>query len=159
MIKLKDILSEIAVSSSDRIHLSVESIWELDKTKKYTQKITFKPSGIWYAFGTAWKDWVRSEMPEWNDKYSSAYKLDVDSSKILSVKTVEELQRFHDKYSEGEHKYVIDWNSISQKWAGIEFPVYLKSVRLDYLWYSQLDVASGCIWDTSVIRNITPIDL
>jgi len=38
-------------------------------TKKYFQKIGWKPRGFWYACYNSWYMWIKGEMPQWLHKY------------------------------------------------------------------------------------------
>ena len=39
--------------------------------------------------------------------------------------------------------------------AGIIINPYQYTFRLEYDWYEQWDISSSCIWDFSVIKNMT----
>jgi hypothetical protein len=49
-----------------------------------------------------------------------------------------------------------DWNVISKTHSGVLFNIWdISDERLmKYMWYQSLDVASGCIWDTSAISGL-----
>jgi hypothetical protein len=46
----------------------------------------------------------------------------------------------------------IMWAEVAGKYSGIIVAPYSRSRSLTYLWYYGWNCASGCVWDTSVIR-------
>lgn len=137
------------MNQSDRIRMCDEPFNGI-QVEQYKQRITFKPEGLWFGFGTFWIDWVKDEMPEWIK--DGIYKLTIDTSKIL---VVDSLSDFHKKYNVKlyGHAIGINWLRIANEFSGIEIPSYQRDFRLasDYLWYYGWDVASGCIWDKSAL--------
>lgn len=47
-----------------------------------------------------------------------------------------------------------DWAAVAEKYQGVIFETW-ETMHMRYLWYQSLDVASGCVWDTSAIEDIT----
>jgi len=48
----------------------------------------------------------------------------------------------------------IDWIKVQKDYSGIEFNNYDKTEYLykpEYLWYTTIDVLSGCIWNLKLI--------
>lgn len=119
------------------------------------QEHGFKPKGIWYGIGTSWIDWVRTEMPEWEDEH--VFKLDVNESEMLMIHTLEDLYSFTNKY--GGSDRLINWNLVANEYGGIEISPYMWRARMDRRtwWYYPWDVASGCIWNKETITNIEKI--
>lgn len=119
------------------------------------QEYGFKPKGIWYGIGTSWIDWVRTEMPEWEDEH--VFKLDVNESEMLMIHTLEDLYSFTNKY--GGSDGLINWNLVADEYGGIEISPYMWQARMDRRtwWYYPWDVASGCIWNKETITNIEKI--
>ena len=135
----------------------------LDLTQKYDQgKLDFKPTGLYYSIGHAWREWCESEMPEWVKPWN--FYLYMNNSKILLITNTHQLREFCDKYMKKffKYTYLIDWHEVSKSYSGIEFQRYnnLKymSNRGDdyakYLWLYGWDVSGGCIWDLDVIKNV-----
>lgn len=122
--------------------------------RKYKMEIGPKPNGLWYGIGTSWIDWVRSEMPGMERDY--VYLLEVDESKMKIIKNYEELVEFENEYREynlpGTKLAYIDWRRVSEKYGGIEIAPYIWKARNTHFWYYGWDVASGCIWEDSVIK-------
>lgn len=150
----------------DRIHMlrTNGKLTKLDLCKRtYLQRASSKPTGFWYGIDNAWIDWCESEMPEWVTPHR--YKLDIDMSKVLVVDTIEKMRDMNkhvvntDEYFH-KFNYDIDWTYFDKKgYKGIEIPRYMHELRMnhDFFWYYSWDVASGCIWDTSIIKSITKI--
>lgn len=113
-----------------------------------------KPNGLWYAIGTEWIDWVKTEMPSW--EYDHLFKIDINPSKMLMITTENELNNFAKQYAGDE--YGISWKDVSQHYSGIEISPYQWKCRLTIDWYYTWDIASGCIWNRDAIASITKID-
>lgn len=119
---------------------------------------TFKPNGIWYQIDGSWESWVSIEMPDWLVENNNKYELDIDMSNVLVLDTLDKMYSFNTKYKvlDGERLLFesIDWNRLSLDYDGIEIPFYMYSLRMnaDFHWYYSWDVASGCIWNTSIIK-------
>lgn len=95
--------------------------------------------------------------------------LPIDFS-IIRIRNFKDLFFFTEKYGIIECKYlIIDWIKVKEDgWSGIEFSpffslytkIYYKNREknlkflMKYLWYSSLDVSSGCIWNTELIKKI-----
>ena len=150
--------------SKSRIHAGIESKDEFIEYRPSVQpnRPGYKPKGFWYGFGTSWLDWVRSEMPEWESE--NAFLVDIDDSKILKIRTSDELLAFHEKYSKdmmpGYGEEFIDWGKVAVDYPGIEIAPYLWDMRNDSRvpWYYTWDVPSGCIWGYGVIKKIERIN-
>jgi len=183
--KIKEIIQEIYLNeftddeyatiesqySDKRIILSHEN--EIDfYPRDEHQRITYKPKGLWYGFGTSWLEWVRSEMPDWEKDYKSIFLLEINESSVLKLSSKEELIEFTKNYSPSHNsigpsstsyseRNLIDWSMVANKYAGIEINPYIYSARMDEFtnWYYPWDVASGCIWRKSGIKSINKIDL
>ena len=152
MIKFTGLVEELKISDETRIHMSKKP-FELEQ-RVYSQRIGMKPHGFWYGFGNEWIDWTRYEMPNWVGKY--IYKVDIDKSNILEIKTRMDLMVFTRQHQslknvtgEGD---AIDWDVISKKYEGIEINPYQQEARTQYIWYYGWDVASGCIWNLNKVK-------
>lgn len=133
----------------------------IEKLKKKKQCSAWKPTGLWYSIGTAWKDWGVAESFEIRDKY--VYKLTVDYSTILKISSEEEIDQFTRIYGVkapymqdetcSEYHSFINWDKIADQYFGIEISPYLQSRRLNLMWYYVWDVPSGCIWNPGAIQE------
>lgn len=168
---------------------------QLDKSKYYfvspskftrfknvsKQSLTLKPNGLWFACGNAWLKFVIEEKL-WETSYNYLYEIDVDSSKIIYIRTLKEYDDFVDKYSfihkektytppigklPGqwiEHSYVlIDWQKVQKdEYNGLIIcPSLIKKVWKKYkgdidkfIWYYIWDVASGVIWNKKSLKDV-----
>jgi hypothetical protein len=139
--------------NNDRIHMSMNDVPKIYNT---TSELTIraKPTGFWYGFGSSWIDWVNSEMPEWN--YEHIFKIDINTNRVLQIKTLDELIEFDKEYSTNNNygNKNIDWIKVNKRYDGIEINPYQYKARYDISWYYGWDVASGCIWNPKAISNI-----
>ena len=121
------------------------------------QPLALKPTGLWYAAGLSWINWCESEQPDWLKP--RLFKLEMDTSDILQLRTVAETIAFNDRYSQqvrGLHSF-IDWDAVKRDYKGIEIVPYHWELRYSGgIWYYGLDVPSGCLWDLSALRK-TPL--
>jgi hypothetical protein len=125
-----------------------------------------KPSGLWYAVGTEWIEWIESEMPHWLGKVF--YKIEI-SNKVLRIDTMPKFEMLMKNYGEAnkttgfkyspKHNLYINWEKVAKDYSGVEIAPYQWHYRHEYMWYYGWDVASGCIWDKSGISSIKRIDL
>ena len=158
-----------------RIHVTNKPITELiDKTNLQADGIRgfFKPHGLWYADGNSWiefaKDWDSTSKEH-------QYELDVDTSKLLVLRTRKEVIDFTDEYFLKDETIStelleygnVNWKAVAEKYMGIELPDYhknnLRTMFLDrwglrYMWVDAIDVPSGCIWNPAAINKIEKID-
>jgi len=137
---------------------------ELDKVPNFpSQKSGMKPEGLWYACGNDWIQWVSGEMPEWIGRY--IYSLKINEDKMLMIESAEQFKDFEEKYAgRGRGGARLNWKPVAEgdrarglkPYGGIEIcPAQYESQAIS--WYSSWDVASGCIWDPSIITEATLI--
>jgi hypothetical protein len=156
MIKLNQLLHELKLTDDMRIHMSKKP-FELEQ-RIFNQKVSMKPGGFWYGFGSEWIDWTRSQKPEWEGKY--IYSVDIGNTNVLQINTHMELMQFTREYqaNSNEFGYVreegakIDWKKVAGKYGGIEINPYQSEARYQYMWYYGWDIASGCVWNLSRIK-------
>jgi hypothetical protein len=126
-------------------------------TKDYPSQVNdYKPKGLWYDINLSWLDWCDGNMPDWT--YKNHFELDIDKSKILLIDTEKKLLEFDNAYSiqltQRSSIKIMDWESVSKKYSGIEISPYQYGCRYDMLWYYGWDVASGCIWNFDCVKSI-----
>lgn len=134
---------------------------DIIKVKQYfNQPKEFKPIGLWYDIDNSWTEWCKRNMPDWT--YKNHFELEIDESKILIIDTKEKLLYFDKQYSINISKRgsicVIDWESVSKKYSGIEISPYRYDCRFSLFWYYGFDIASGCIWNFDCINSINKIN-
>lgn len=111
---------------------------------------------FWWGVGEEWRNWCEAESFSL-ESLAYRYKIDLDESKLLILKTEESLDEFTKRYGTHElhlRNYRINWPQVAKLYAGIEISPYHWSRRYDLLWYYTWDVASGCLWDPSIVRSI-----
>ncbi|MEK9208148.1 MAG: hypothetical protein AAB922_06690 [Patescibacteria group bacterium] len=124
-----------------------------------------KPDGVWYACGSAWLEWTLHNMSLWLGDY--VYKLDIDKSNFVMIRNEKSLEDFAElykypkrQYSSDDYEYM-DWKLVaSTGFTGIQISPHFYTARFagGLSWYSTWDVASGCIWDTSCIKDVSIIE-
>lgn len=116
----------------------------------------FKPDGLWYACGSDWLRWFSVEMPHLFERYEYLYLLDLDKSRMKLIQTEAQLIELHAAYSSQRGEFtLIDWPRIARDYGGFELcPMHWNHFE-DMDWLLHWNVASGCIWDIDVIKNIS----
>lgn len=147
-----------------RVTYSPKPIKSFRNTSQSSTPSWRKPTGLWYTCGNDWKKFVEQDMGygDIGNKYSHAYELEINKSKMLVIDTPKKFLAFDKEYSVPDpqgHDPVIDWARVAKKYEGIEICPYFYEFRMDYFWYYSWDVASGCIWGKSGIKNLTEIPL
>ena len=101
----------------------------------------------------------------YNKKYTSTPNKD----KVILLDTLPKIIKFNKKYMTVLVKRPwVDWDKVSIDYAGIEFRNYREIILSLYkkpfnvmgslLWYSSIDIDSGCIWrPSSVIKDFQKI--
>jgi len=147
-------------------HLTIEKDFVINKTKYTQENSSDKPRGLWYQIDDSWEEWCKYNMPKWLGPNSrGAYKtnIEIDKTNVLVIKTLEEFDNFHNKYRALNtslfHSCNINWERVSEEYDGIEISDYFYERRLENWcsWYYGWDVASGCIWNTNIIKVIGEI--
>lgn len=108
-----------------------------------------KPDGFWFGVGSEWVDWTESEMPQW--KGDNLYSVDIDEKSCVVIETEFDLRDFSRRY--GTRDGMIDWEKVARDYKGIIIKEYIPSARHKFRWYASWDVASGCIWDASAVKQ------
>jgi hypothetical protein len=149
------------------------------KNNYYNKQGTLKPNGFWYSIGSKWLDFKLKS--KWNNEgiskkgqeyhlkkpltmykikfYNKKYTALPDDEKVLLVDTCDKLIKFNKKYSKKKGISFIEWEKVSQDYAGIEFRNFnrikkeLKKRKIEIIWYWALDIDSGCIWRPSKVIN------
>jgi hypothetical protein len=151
-----------------RLHLSNKRIKDFFPPKKSCAEkfagLDIKPAGLWYGINDSWINWCASEMPHWLSPY--VYEVVVDETKILKINNLSKFDEFNKKYQEVPELInglptvfsraldQINWESVTEKYAGIEIAPYLWQRRLSIIWYYGWDCASGVIWRKEAIKEI-----
>ena len=149
--------------SLKRIHFS-EKPFRLLADRSYKQKVGLKPQGLWYSVEggeDGWKAWCTSE-DFCLENLTVENHLTLDESRLLKIKTVEQLDHFHERFMKVNLLHGmngvegINWKEVAKHHSGIEIAPYRWSRRMEpgFIWYYSWDCASGCIWDLSTITAL-----
>lgn len=160
----------LELGKNERVHLSKIPIENIEIRIK-NKDIHGKPGGLWYGFGSNWINFQKHGV-SWDaggdlslknvmnsDVY--IYKLYLDMSNVLILNTEDLYIDFTREYSTNtNYPNNIDWDLVSKKYKGIEFPNYeelgVRNLHIEskkYEWIYTIDVNSGCIWDGSVVKK------
>ena len=99
-----------------------------------------KPRGLWYQVNNSWRDWMKWNMPEWEEGYTHEYQIEI-TYRVLRIDTADKFLSFEKDWMVGKS---IDWPALSKTYAGIEISPYRGEFRSE--WYDYWDISSGCIW-------------
>lgn len=172
---IRELISEtnfpLAGGDKMRVHHSREGS-RSDKEPQvsgFSQKASFKPSGLWYecqdGSSESWREFCEFGLTDGANRYDSSYNVILNDYEILFIPDESHFEKFTKMYSvfhprdptgsKGLDK-VIDWPKVAEHYAGIEICPYLSSKQNDddYFWYYGWDVASGCVWDMSGIKEL-----
>ena len=134
----------------------------LDLERTYPPSTRTKPNGIWYGCGVEWLEFVESGMGGPGKDKNQIWAVKIDMSNVKSLIDTKEIDSFSHQYRDIK-RYIkdplskrIDWAKVASKFSGIEccpYGVGDWDFRMKHDWYYALDVASGCVWNTSAITN------
>lgn len=163
------------------IHYSQQPFPDL-VTKRLIPDNRHSPGGLWLTDESANRSWkhvvscgAKSDPVEWlKFAQSTCYKtyFQIISQELVNVKHIknrDELLQFTQDYGDLEPRAChpeqkpglhIQWEQVRQDYKGILIIPYLASMshracKPETHWY-RFDCASGCIWDTSCLRQLTP---
>tara|TARA_Y100001970_G_scaffold2942_1_gene3464 strand:- start:1204 stop:1773 length:570 start_codon:yes stop_codon:yes gene_type:complete len=175
---IKEVISEtyFPLEGGDkmRVHHSRKGTRSGDEPQVsgFSQKIGNKPDGLWYECqdGSAetWEEFCNTGFGDdqyYEKKYDGQYNVILNDYEILFIPDEYHFEKFYKMYSvphpadpDGKKGYdkQIDWPRVASDYAGIEICPYLSSKRNDddSFWYYGWDVASGCVWDPSGVKEL-----
>jgi len=145
------------------LHYGAGHLTEVWSTPAKDQGTSLKPKGLWISIegDDDWKEWCTDNDFGCLDCITEI-KLQSDAN-ILWLKSAEELDDFHEKFSVESFPNsiidikLIDWIAVAEAFQGIIIAPYIWSRRLEgpsFLWYHGWDCASGCIWNKDAIAEI-----
>jgi hypothetical protein len=110
--------------------LSIESLMDKNNImNSLLGNIYMNPAGLWFSCGSKWIDWIfknKLYKTKWaNVKY--VYEIKIKKKKVIFIKNVDQLLKFHHKnakYSE-KYGYKINWHNVKKKYDGISICPYL----------------------------------
>jgi FMN phosphatase YigB (HAD superfamily) len=130
---------------------SLKDIKDVSVDPKYHQ---------WYSVGTAWLDWIQSEMPQW--LAPCTYAIVLDESKMMKVNSKASIQLFRKNYiskPNAPKDMAIDWTKLYKANVDVlEFSPYLGHIGGSTdAWYDSIDMASGAIINKRCIKKIVKL--
>ncbi len=147
------------LKNTQRIHASKSSVLQFRNVQN--QRLSVKPRGLWYGFGSSWLDWVESEMPSWRDSTKHLFALEIDSSKVCTIDNIDTLETFHELYAVAWKDIdadMIDWSAVAHDYDGVEINPFTRHLSFElwqkFPWYSSWDVSSGCLWNDRALINV-----
>ena len=125
----------------------------------FGQEVGFKPQGLWYSCGSEWDDWCRYEMPQWITGSPHVYRIEVNLSRMIVIRSDADFRDFDARYRVFQRGVsLIDWSAVARDYDGIEICPYQSKFRMSSDWYYPWDVASGCIWGSGAFKSVEPVD-
>jgi hypothetical protein len=131
-----------------------------DPHRAYRQDHGMKPAGLWLSaeddtddsFG--WRDWSAREDFQLADLTYCTQLALRPGVNVLHIDTAAGLRAFGRRFHRDYHgcRGFIDWAAVAGIYQGLIIYPYQWQVRLDLLWYSGWDCASGCIWDCTTLQ-------
>lgn len=142
--------------------------------------IHFKPQPcIWLSVGRAWKDFMADFSPEHKARYRFAHRVHVDTSKLIVIKSIRDLNAFEklygvkvkcEKYPDGGvtcwggYQTLIDWafvihdnpdkSGILVLLEEIRGKIKVSSLRHKRsYWIITFDVDSAALWDSAALLD------
>lgn len=130
-----------------------------------------KPRGFWISTeaNDGWESWCAENMPTRMPRLTHVHAVTLaPKANIVNLDSVSEMDRFADEYllsrpdwapviRASQHVNIfrpIDWSRVAQAYDGIVIDPY-QWARRNHDWYYGWDCASGCIWNTHAIDQIT----
>lgn len=124
--------------------------------------------GLWYAKGREWIEYLIYELKRPPENY--VWELTVDPNRVRVIQNKEDALGFTKEFGKSNPYYAgygdplldsrprpqqIDWGAVSEQYAGIDFCDWYERILYGPLLYlASWDVASGCLWDQSGLRNV-----
>ena len=146
-----------STAPNDRIFMTNTDTFNF-RNETGAQQIGQKPTGLWYACGSGWLEFVNREFYSASGKY--VFKIEINPSSMLLIDNAKDFERFSNEFK-FEQKFgddfsmnYINWPEVAQRYSGIEISPYLGRYRMsdEHIWYYSWDVASGCIWaETGIV--------
>jgi hypothetical protein len=135
---------------------------EAPKTSGFSQRIGFKPEGLWYECQDAstidWKEFCETGLTGGTSRYDSSYDVILNDYEILFITDKNDFKKFEKMYGIPNRDFPedirIDWPKVTSHYDGIEICPYRTDMRMESDWYYGWDVASGCVWNASGIKEL-----
>lgn len=132
-----------------------------EEWKQWCEAVQFRPETLRYRHTVTLLDPSRMlflRTARDIDRFTRKYGRDL-SGRIQLLQSAEGRDGFaqdygRDLFSEIQAQFgnYILWGEVAEKHSGIIIAPYSRTRSLTYLWYYGWRCASGCVWDTNVIR-------
>lgn len=143
-----------------------------------------RPNGLWVSVGDAWlvdqyerwrekrENGIGLGSAHYPHQFKYANEITIANySDILVITNNWEFRAFNDEYSElrpefGPQARITRWSDVRQNYQGIIIAPHLNDMAVqinaqgkpsyipESIWYYTWVVASGCLWDVSIIENV-----
>jgi len=124
-----------------------------------------KPTGFWVSVDGPcdWPSWcIAEEYSLGSRRHAIALRR---TKRVLVLDSVDAVVAFTEEYRAEppltwiENSWTMDWAKLANRYAGIIIAPYQYTLRHDSRtrWYYTWDCASGCIWDTTVIKSVEQV--
>ena len=128
----------------------------------FSQRASYKPDGLWYecqdGSSIDWKEFCSTGLTDGDSRYDSSYDVILNDYEILFITDTHDFKKFEKLYGIPNRDFPdeirIDWPRVASHYDGIEICPYLYDMRMDSVWYYGWDVASGCVWNASGIKEL-----
>lgn len=143
----------------DRVYVQQPQLtYPLDGGFEKTLSPYGKPNGLWISADGEddWLSWCQSENFALERLAHRHIIKILPQANILTLSQPCDLDNFEKKYGipceHGFLGYSIDWNLVASEYDGIVIAPYQWECRMKKNWYYTWDCASGCVWNTQIIR-------
>jgi len=122
-----------------------------------------KPFGLWYGFGDEWLEWVLREMPHWTARWRHRYRIILDPSRILAIRTSKQLDAFVREHlaplPEDREQQWIDWSAVARRHDGFEVAPIDDAGCYAFDWCRDMSISSGCVWNARAILHVQEVPM
>ena len=145
-----------------RIHHSRQDtrVGDEPQVSGFSQVVGYKPEGLWYecqdGSSIDWKEFCSTGLTGGDNRYDSSYDVILNDYEILFITDTHDFKKFEKMYGI-PNKYgdiKINWPQVASDYDGIEICPYSYKMRRELDWYYGWDVASGCVWSASGIKEL-----
>ena len=171
-------------------HVELGFNYVIQPSRKKMLKQRWKPHGLWYSVRDEWLTFKAYNM-EPRDIGLSVDHIRIKNgklariiikrngrtnirtehrAKILTIASIRDLMTFSTRYGGRDHQFMVNWDKVADKYAGIEFKNVMEITKILHrsgdsitvshplFWFLMIDVNSGCIWRPSPYVTIKKID-
>ena len=142
-------------------HHSVEN-FVFDPEYKYPTYKYNKPNGFWLATDGSWREYTDNTFGDRHRWARYEAEFTVDLERCLVIADTEGFVAFDKKYV-GQDGFIStsfpNWEQVAEEYAGIVIHPHQGWIGMATsslaMWYYGWDCACACIWDLSVVKEVT----